>query len=75
MDPVKTWTTFQAHFIEAKAGLQERQQTSRQWGHHTGTANNTIEMSMSFANMAQATAEDRSAVTNLTTENSTLINK
>ena len=27
-EPEKTWTTFQAHFIEAQADLHERQQTS-----------------------------------------------
>ena len=31
-----------------------------------------MEMSVAFANIAQSTAEDRAAVTNLTTENSTL---
>ena len=31
-----------------------------------------MEMSVVFVNMAQATAEDRAAVTNLTTANSTL---
>ena len=68
----KTWASFQAHFIEAQADLRELQQTSRQGGYHTRTANNAMEMSVEFANLAHATAEDRVAVTNLTRENSTL---
>ena len=35
----KSWTTFQAHFIEAQADLRERQQTSRQGGYG---ANNLV---------------------------------
>ena len=46
LDPEKTWTTFQSHFIEAQADLRKRQQTSRQGGCHTSTSNNAIEMSM-----------------------------
>ena len=73
LEPEKTWTTFQAHFIEAQVDLQERQQTYRQVGYHTRTANKAMEISMAFANLAQATAEDLAAFTNLTTSNSTLI--
>ena len=35
----KSWTSFQAHFIEAHAELQERRQTSRQGGYG---ANNLV---------------------------------
>ena len=66
------WTTFQTHFVKAQANLQERQQTSRQWEYYTGTANNTMEFSMDFANLAHATAEDLATMKNLTTANSTL---
>ena len=66
------WTTFQTHFVKAQANLQERQQTSRQGEYHTGTANNTMEFSMGFANLAHATAEDLATMKNLTTANSTL---
>ena len=57
-DPGKTWTTFQAHFIEAQADLHERQQTSSQGGYITGTAHNAMGMSMVFPNLEQATSED-----------------
>ena len=67
-----TWTSFQANFIEAHAGLWECQQTSRQGVYHTGTKNNAMELYVEFANMEHATAEDHSAVTNLSTANSTL---
>ena len=42
----KTWTTFQAHFTEAQADLQEQHQTSCQGGYHTGTGNKAMDMSM-----------------------------
>ena len=66
----KTWTSFQAHFIKAQADLREWQQTSQQGGYHT--ANNVTEMSVAFSNLAQATADDPAAVTNLVTANITL---
>ena len=72
MQPEKTWTMFQAHFIEVQADLKERKQTYRQGGYHAGTVNNAMEMSMVFENISQATEEDLSAVTNLATANSTL---
>ena len=62
----KSWTTFQAHFIEAQADLRERQKTSRQGRYG---ANNLVVIEEAFTNLAQATAEDRAAVTNLTDEN------
>ena len=68
----KTWTKFQAHFIEAQANLRERQQPSWQGGYSTGTAHNAIKISMAFANLEQVTAEDRAVIINLTTSNSTL---
>ena len=68
----KTWTKFQAHFIEAQADLQELQKTLRKGRYHTGAANNAMEISVEFSNLAQATAEDRANVTNLTMVNSTL---
>ena len=37
--------------------------------------NDVTAISVAFANLAQATAEDRAAVTNLTTTNSTIIEK
>ena len=60
---------FQAHFIEAQADVRERQQTSQQGEYHTGTANTVTEMSVVFANLAQATAEHLAGITNLTTTN------
>ena len=71
-EPEKTWTTFQAHSIDAQSDLREHQHTSCQGGYITGTAYNTMEMSMVFANLAQAMAEDQAAVTNLTTSNNNL---
>ena len=62
----KSWTTFQAHFIEAQAGLRERQQTSQQGGYG---AKKLVDIEEAFTNLAQATAEDRVAVTNLTDTN------
>ena len=52
--------------------MHERQHTFRQEGYIKGTANNVTEISTAFANLAQATVEDRAAVTNITTTNSTL---
>ena len=72
LEQEKTWTKFQAHFIEAQADLRELQKTYHQGGYHTGTEKNAMEMSMTFANLEQATAEYCSAVTNLNTANSTL---
>ena len=69
LEQENTWTTFQAHFIEAQADLWERQKTFRQGRYHTGTAKNSIEMSMVFANLSQATAEYCAVITNLTTTN------
>ena len=58
-----------------QADLRELQQTSHQGGYYIGTANNPIETFISFANLEKATAEDRAAVTNFTTTNSTLTNQ
>ena len=62
----KSWTSFQAHFIEAKADLRERQQTSLQGGYRT---NNLVGIEEAFANFAQETAEDRAEVTSLADAN------
>ena len=62
----KSWTTFQAHFIEAQAGLRERQQTSQQGGYG---AKKLVDIEEAFTNLDQATAEDRATVTNLTDTN------
>ena len=66
----KIWTSFRSHFIEARADLREQQKTSQQGGYHT--ANKITEMSLSFENLEQATAEDHAAVKNLTMANITL---
>ena len=58
LEPENTWTKFQAHFIKAQDDLQEQQKNSHQGGYHTGTANNSVEMSMAFPNISQATEED-----------------
>ena len=71
-DPENTLNKFQAYFIETKSDLRKRQQISHQGRYRTGTANNTMEMSMSFDNLEHAMAEDCAVVKNLTTENSTL---
>ena len=72
LDEENTWTRSQEHFIEEQADLWECKKTSRQGGYHTGTANNTMDMSVAFANLVQAMAEDCAAVTNLTTKKRTL---
>ena len=58
----KSWTTFQVHFIEAQADLRERQKISLQGGYR---ANNLLGMEEAFVSLAQATTEDRAAMTNL----------
>ena len=68
----KSWTVFQAHFIEAQYDLQESQQTARQGVYGT---NNLVGIKEAFSNLGQETAEDREAVTNLTGANITLINQ
>ena len=56
----------------AQADLHKYHKTSHQGGYiNDGGANNTMEIQQEFYNLAQATAEDRAAVTNLMTENST----
>ena len=76
MEPEKTWTKDQAHFIEAQADLREQQETSHQGGCSiAGIENNAMEISMDFANLAQAMSEDHATINNLMTENSTLTNK
>ena len=62
----KSCTTFQAHLIEAQENLRERQKTSRQGGYGS---NNLVGIQEAFTILAQATAEDRAAVTNLTDAN------
>ena len=62
----KSWTTFQAHFIETQADLRERQKTSHQGGYR---ANNLVGIEEAFSNLAQATADDRVAVNKLTDAN------
>ena len=52
----KSWTNFQAHFIEAQSDLRERQQTSLQGVYGS---NNLVGIEEVFTNLAQATAEDR----------------
>ena len=65
----KSWASFQAHFIEAQADLRKRHQTSLQGGYR---ANNLVGMEEAFANLSQATSEDRAAVTYLTDANMNL---
>ena len=72
MEQENTQTKLEAHFIEAQADLWKLNKTSHQRGYHNGDAKNAVEMSMTFANLALATADNRAAVNNLTTENSTL---
>ena len=62
----KSWTTFQVYLIEAQTNLRDRQKTSQQGGYG---ANNLVFIEEAFANLAQATAEDREAVTKLTKAN------
>ena len=66
----KSWTEFQAHFIEAQSDLRERQQTSCQVGYG---ANNLVQIEEAFANLTQATSEYRAAVTNLAGANMNLM--
>ena len=62
----KSWTTFQAHFIEAQAELRERQKTSRQGGYGS---KNLVGIEESSTNLAHAMAENRAEVTNFTDSN------
>ena len=62
----KYWTVFQAHFIKYQANLRERQQTFCQGGYGD---NNLFGIEEAFANLVQATAEDREAANNLTGAN------
>ena len=56
----------------AQADLHKYHKTSHQGGYRNdGGANNTMEIQQEFYNLAQATAEDHTSFTNLTTENST----
>ena len=56
----------------AQADLYKHQKTSHQGGYsNVGGAKNTMVILQEFYNLAQATAEDRAAITNLTTEKST----
>ena len=56
----------------AQADLHKRQKTSHQGGYiNDCSANNTIEILKELYKLAQATAEDRAAVNNLMTNNST----
>ena len=68
----KSWTSFQAHFIEAQFDIRERQKTSLQSGYG---ANNLVGIEENFSNLDQAAAEDRASVTNLTDANMNLENK
>ena len=73
LKPEKTWTKFQAHFIKAQADLCKLQKTSLRGGYRIADVEkNDMEMSIEFANMLQATAEDCAAETNLMTANRTL---
>ena len=72
MEPQKTWTQFQEHFIKMQVDLHEQQQTSRQGGYRIGAANNAMEMSITFSNLAEATAEDLADIKNIRMENSNL---
>ena len=66
----KSWTYFQYHFIESQADLRERHKTSRQGGYG---AKNLVGIEEAFANLAQATAEDRAEVNNLNYSNNHLV--
>ena len=64
---------FQELFIKAQSDLRKIQQTSLQGGYsNTGGSDNAMEIPQAFANLSQVTAEDRAAVTNLTTAKLTL---
>ena len=69
MNENKSWIGFHAHFIKAQAGLQEQQQTLCQVG---CISNNLVGIGEDFVNLAQAAAEERAEVTNLTGENMNL---
>ena len=66
----KYCTELQSHFVEAQSDLHEWQQTLRQGGYR---ANDLVGIKESFKNLAQATAEDRVSVTNLTGANMNLM--
>ena len=56
-----------------KEDLRKQQKTSHQGGCiSAGIAENSMEISTTFANLAQTTVEDHTAVTNMTTANITL---
>jgi hypothetical protein len=75
----KTWQNFKTHFAEAANELREDQTTGQAHGYHqTPTANNTMELfttetAEAFANLANATASDRSMMADLMATNKTLL--
>ena len=68
----KTWMESQAHFIKAQEDLCNRKQNSHQGGYTDGD-NNLFVMQDEFSNLEQSTPEDWLTVTNLMSDNTTLI--
>ena len=66
---------FQAHFIKLQANLYKRRQTTFQEVYTSSGMKNLVVIHYAFTNLAQAMSEDKSAVTNLTMEKSTLTEK
>jgi hypothetical protein len=77
----KTWQNFKTHFAEAANELREDQTTGQETGYHSQpTANNameafTMETVKAFANLANATASDRSMMADLMATNKLLLDQ
>jgi hypothetical protein len=75
----KTWQNFKSHFSEAANELREDRTTGQDHGYHQNpTANNAMELfttetAEAFANLANATASDRSMMADLMATNKTLL--
>jgi hypothetical protein len=78
-DVDKTWPNFKDHFTEAANELREDQTTGQETGYHSQpTANSartdfTTETAEAFANLANATAADRSMMADLMATNKSLL--
>ena len=73
-----TWTNFKTEFSLAHQEFRDSQVTSQQAGYHAANAAYTDmqqETALAIANLATATAADRSTVASLTSTNSSLSNE
>ncbi len=72
-----TWSNFKAAFAEAHQDFRESQVTSQQSGYHNANAAFELQQdtATAIANLATATAADRSTFSNLTATNSILTNE